>query len=251
MAQEPFPKQNADVIDGQLIDQFVQGLHNSNVRVRLIEQAPRDSQEALTLAKRSYAAHTYASRCESPETEVKVRAASVSYRRPGRPWGSNATRNSDGEPIFWLCGKTGYMSYGCRGSSRSPGRYLSRGSSPERRQSYRESSSNRERSNSQSSPSSRGTPLPNRERQEQQTAKYGLGQGVKRGSSTAAPRGHGRCFQRKPVSTVRAANQVTHQFSSMAIQGSIDGYRVNFFMGSGLSISLMSHKCFKELQQAD
>ena len=254
MAQKAFPRQNADVIDGQLTDQFVQGLHNSNVRVRLIEQAPRDSQEALTLAKRFHAAQTYASRCESPETEVKVRAASVSYRRPGRPWGSNATRTSDGKPICWLCGKIGHMSYRCRGSSRSPGRYPSRGSSPERQQSYRESSSNRERSNSQSSHSSRGTPSPNRERQEQQTAQYGPrghGQGVKRSNSPAAPRGHGRGFQRKPVSTVTAANQVTHQFSSLAIQGAIDGYRVNFFVDSGSSISLKSHKCFKELQQAD
>ena len=45
-------------------------LHNSNVRVQLIELAPRDSQEALTLAKRFYAAQTYTSRCELPETEV-------------------------------------------------------------------------------------------------------------------------------------------------------------------------------------
>ena len=125
------------------------------------------------------------------------------------------------------------MSYRCRGSSRSPGRYSSRGSSPERQQSYRESSFKRERSNSQSSQSSKGTPSPNRERQEQQTAQYGPrghGQGVKRSNSPAAPRGHGRGFQRKPVSTVTAANQVTHQFSSLAIQGSIDGYRVNFFV---------------------
>ena len=254
MAQKAFPRQNADVIDGQLTDQFVQGLHNSNVRVRLIEQAPRDSQEALTFAKRFHAAQTYASRCESPETEVKVRAAPVSYRRPGRPWRSNAMRTSDGKPICWLCGKIGHMSYRCRGSSRNPGRYPSRGSSPERQQSYRESSSNRERSNSQSSQSSRGTASPNRERQEQQTAQYGPrghGQGVKRSNSPAAPRGHGRGFQRKPVSTVTAANQVTHQFSSLAIQGSIDGYRVNFFVDSGSSISLMSHKCFKELQQAE
>ena len=99
MAQKAFPRQNADVIDGQLTDQFVQCLHNINVRVRLIEQAPRDSQEALILAKRFYAVQTYANRCESPETEVKRRAGSVSYRRPGRPLGSNAMRTSDGKPV--------------------------------------------------------------------------------------------------------------------------------------------------------
>ena len=98
MVQKAFLRQNAGIIDGQLTDQFVQGLHNSNVKVRLIEQAPCDSQEALTLVKHSYAAQTYASRCESPETELKVKAASVSYRRPGRLWASNATRTSDGKP---------------------------------------------------------------------------------------------------------------------------------------------------------
>ena len=44
-----------------------------------------------------------------------------------------------------------------------------------------------------------------------------------------------------------AANQVTHQFSSLAIQGVKEG---KLFVDSG-SISLKSHKCFKELQQAD
>ena len=130
MAQKAFPKQNADVIDGQLTDQFVQGLSNSNVRVRLIGQASRDSQEGLTLAKRFHGAQTYESRCESPKTEVKTRTASVSYRRPGRPWGSNATKTSDGKPICWSCGKIGYMSYRFRGSTRSPGWYHSRGASP-------------------------------------------------------------------------------------------------------------------------
>ena len=43
LAQKAFPRQNADVIDGKLTDQFVQSLHNRNVKVRLIEQAPRDS----------------------------------------------------------------------------------------------------------------------------------------------------------------------------------------------------------------
>ena len=42
-----------------------------------------------------------------------------------------------------------------------------------------------------------------------------------------------------------------HQFSSLAIQGPINGYRINFFVYSGSSISLISHKCFKELKQAD
>ena len=140
--------------------------YNSNVRVRLIEQAPRDSQEALTLAKRFYAAHIYASRCELPETEVKVRAATVNYRRLGRPWGWNITRTEDGKLICWLCGKIGHMNYRCRGSSRIPGWYSSRGSSSAKQKSYRESSSNKERNSSQSSQSSRGTPLPNQERQE-------------------------------------------------------------------------------------
>ena len=99
IAQKAFPRQNADVIDEQLTDQFVQCLHNSNVQVRLIELAPRDSQEALTLAKCFHAAQTYASRCKSPKTEVRTRTASVSYRCSCRPWGSNATRTSDGKPF--------------------------------------------------------------------------------------------------------------------------------------------------------
>ena len=52
----------------------------------------------------------------------------------------------------------------------------------------------------------------------------------------AAPKGHSRGFQRKSVSTVTAANRVTHQFSSLAIQGEIDGLRVNFFVDIGSSM---------------
>ena len=43
---------------------------------------------------------------------------------------------------------------------------------------------------------------------------------------------------------------MTHQFSSLAVQGAIDGLRVIFFVDGGSSILLMSHNCFKELQRA-
>ena len=51
MAQKAFPNQNADVIDGQITEQFVQDQYNSNVGVDLIEYAPCKSMEALNLAK--------------------------------------------------------------------------------------------------------------------------------------------------------------------------------------------------------
>ena len=138
----------------------MQGLHNSNVLLRQIEQARRDSQEALTLAKRFHAAQTHASRCESPKTEVRTRTALVSYRRPGRPLESNATTTSDGKPISSSCGNIGHLSYRCRGSKRNRGWYPSRAASPERLQSYRDSSYNRQRRDNQSSQSSRRTPSP-------------------------------------------------------------------------------------------
>ena len=63
MLQKAFPRQNAGTIDSQVRDQFIAGILNANVRIRLIEVSPDDSKETLTLAKRYYAAQTYAERC--------------------------------------------------------------------------------------------------------------------------------------------------------------------------------------------
>ena len=105
-------------------------------------------------------------------------------------------RTSDGKPICWLCSKIGHISYRCLCSSRSLDGILQEDPVP------RDSSRTgnlplTERSNNQSSQSSRGTPSPNRERQEQQTAQYGPrghGKGINRSSLPPAPRGCGRGF---------------------------------------------------------
>ena len=92
--------------------------------------------------------------------------ASVSYRRPVQPKESNAIRMSNNKPICWSCGKVGHQSYRYRGSAKIPRQYVSRKASPEKQPLYKESSSNREKRGIQSSQSSKGTPSPNRERQE-------------------------------------------------------------------------------------
>jgi len=48
MAQKAFPRQAADVIDAQVRDQMIAGIHNQQVRIRLIEESPADSKSALT-----------------------------------------------------------------------------------------------------------------------------------------------------------------------------------------------------------
>lgn len=95
-----FPGQPPEIIDTHIRDQLIQGCHNGDIKLKLIEAAPADSQHALALAKRYHAAHTYAKRVGGSESSQQPRSSAIRGRqRPFQRSSSLASRTSDGRPI--------------------------------------------------------------------------------------------------------------------------------------------------------
>jgi hypothetical protein len=247
-----FPGQPADVVDNHIRDQLIQGCHNSNTQLKLIEAAPADSQHALALANRFSAAHTYAKRISVNEQHSQSRSSAIRGRtRQFQRSSSIASRTSDGRPICFNCQIPGHIAAHCRrptsthfnsGRGRpsfnrdnrppfQPDRHhqFSRNtaSSPSP-SSPRRSSALRETSPLRDQPSSRHSPEPPR---------YDL-----------PPRGRGNSSHfrgRRPVSVIYSSED---DHNALGMKGFINDLPINFFVDSGSTISLISHATWEKLQ---
>jgi hypothetical protein len=247
MAQKAFPNQNADIIDAQIRDQFIAGIQNSHVRVRLIEESPNDSKDALALAKRYFAAQTYAARCNSNSFEIKTKTALINRPQNGSQFRNQAmaTRTSDGKPICFNCRKAGHIAMHCRLAPASGNTWP--------RRSPNSSDFNR-RSGSPYRPKS-----PNGVSQQNKSNGFmGKGQTSPKGSprtqspifdfSAQSGSRQGNGFVRKSVAVV---NSQAVSLDLLAIPGMIGDTLVNFCLDSGSGISLISEEFYENLRKVD
>ena len=50
LAAKAFPEENADTVDKNILDQFLKGIGDDNIRLYLLEKGPKPPKEALSLA---------------------------------------------------------------------------------------------------------------------------------------------------------------------------------------------------------
>ena len=218
-ATKAFPHDTTEAVDRFIADQLIAGCSNEKVRLYLIERHPRSSREALYLAVAYQAALEYNQNLAKPAAETTSTIASVergrgtrrsyrggkrgycsSQRQPVRQYAN--TRDSDGYPKFFNCGKRGHMARGCRNP-------------PYRRQS-------RERDDSKSRSSSREEYRYRREKM----------------SPSRSPNRKRNSSER---STSAASTQKKSIGDLLFVSGKIDNFNTHLFVDCGSSISLISH----------
>ena len=99
-------------LDTIITDQFVTGMNNEEIKMKLLERPPKDKRDAL--AANFVSAHQFviASRANTQVLYETV-GRSCFQRQGGRHRKITSTRTADGQPICYLCGKPNHIAAQC------------------------------------------------------------------------------------------------------------------------------------------
>ena len=122
-AAKAFPNSSdANDLDINICDQFIAGMSDQGIKIKLLETPPKNSRDALATAKRLKAAQSFGKVTQQqnlPETAMTMfssrgrtprRSQQFGQRRNARP----PSRTPDGKPICFRCGKPNHVAAHCR-----------------------------------------------------------------------------------------------------------------------------------------
>jgi hypothetical protein len=131
-SEKAYPNEDVNIVDSNICDQFIAGISDQGIKIKLLEQPPKDSRDALASAKRIHAAQQYGRVINQHATTETFtidfnrgrgssRGRFNQFAGYGRNNSSMPSRTPDGRPICFKCRKPNHLSQHCKARlDRSP-----------------------------------------------------------------------------------------------------------------------------------